>query len=516
MSRYVIGIDVGTESVRAGVFDEGGMRVGTGVAPIETRHPHPGWAEQDADEWETALATAVRGALASAGLGAGRIEGLAADGTTSTVVLLDEQGRPLRPALLWMDVRAHREAQEVAATGHPALACTAGTAVSAEWFPCKLLWLRNHEPELLERASTALELSDWLSRRLTGSVTGAISAASMRMFYDDARGGIPRSLYEQIGLGDALAKMPSAYGDAGTLAGSLTADAAAALGLRPGMPVAIAGADAAIAVLGMGVVTPGRLALVTGSSHVHFTLLDHEARPPGLFGSYPNGLVRGLHLLEGGQVSTGSALRWFAERFAPPSLHDAAAQHGRSLVEHLGALAADVAPGADGLLVLDHFQGNRTPWSDPTSRGVIRGLTLGHGPEHVARAIMESVACGSAVIARRMAEAGVALEETVMCGGVTRSEPWTQIHADALGTPITIPAEQEAPLLGSAMAASVAAGVHPDLRTAAARMARPDRVVAPNAATAEAYAFLTDQYERTYEALARESRRMVAWSETAR
>ncbi|MFW6261844.1 MAG: FGGY-family carbohydrate kinase, partial [Spirochaetota bacterium] len=295
---------------------------------------------------------------------------------------------------------------------------------------------------------------------------------------------------------------------------ALAADAAAVLGLRPGTPVAVGGADAPMGALGMGVAAPGRLALITGSSHVHFTLLDREVRPAGLFGSYPNGLVRGLHLLEGGQVSTGSVLRWFAEGFVPPRVHDAAAKRGQTLIEHLGELAASVSPGADGLLVLDHFQGSRTPWSDPTSRGVIRGLTLGHGPEHVVRAIMESVACGSAVIARRMAGAGVHLEETVMCGGVTRSGIWTQIHADALGTPITIPAEQEAPLLGSAMAASVAAGVHPDLRSAAARMARADRVVEPNGANGEAYAFLVERYERTYEALAEDSRRLVAWSES--
>ena len=515
MSRYVIGIDVGTEGVRAGVFDERGARVGTGVAPIETTHPHPGWAEQDVGGWEAALAAAVRGALAAAEVGADRIEGLAADGTTSTVVLLDDAGRPLRPALLWMDVRAHREAQRVAATGHPALACTAGDAVSAEWFPCKLLWLRDHEPENYARASMALELTDWLACRLTGSVTGAISSASMRMFYDDARGGIPRSLYERLGIGDALAKLPARYADAGTLAGSLTADAAAALGLRSGIPVAVAGADAAIAVLGMGVVAPGRLALVTGSSHVHFTLLDHEARPPGLFGSYPNGLVRGTHLLEGGQVSTGSVLRWFADRFLPPSLHEEAGRRGRSLVQELDARAAEVPIGSDGVLVLEHFQGNRTPWSDPTSRGVIRGLSLGHGPEHVARAIMESVACGTAVIARRIAAAGGALGETVMCGGVTRSELWSQIHADALGTPITIPAEHEAPMLGSAVAASVAAGVHPDIRSAAERMTRADRVVEPVLGHTERYAFLVDRYERTYEALADESHRLVAWSEGA-
>ncbi|MFW5745310.1 MAG: FGGY-family carbohydrate kinase [Spirochaetota bacterium] len=514
MSRYVMGIDVGTEGVRAGVFDEGGARVGIGLAPIVTTHPHPGWAEQDVADWEAGLAAAVRGALASAEVGADRIEGLAADGTTSTVVLLDEGGRPLRRALLWMDVRAHREAQRVAATGHPALACTAGGAVSAEWFPCKLMWIRRHEPDVFERAALALELTDWLAYRLTGSVTGAISAASMRMLYDDARGGIPRSLYEHIGLTDALDRMPAAYADAGTLAGSLAADAAAVLGLRPGTPVAVGGADAPMGALGMGVAAPGRLALITGSSHVHFTLLDCEVRPAGLFGSYPNGLVRGLHLLEGGQVSTGSVLRWFAEGFVPPRVHDAAARRGQTLIEHLGELAASVSPGADGLLVLDHFQGSRTPWSDPTSRGVIRGLTLGHGPEHVVRAIMESVACGSAVIARRMAGAGVHLEETVMCGGVTRSGIWTQIHADALGTPITIPAEQEASLLGSAMAASVAAGVHPDLRSAAARMARADRVVEPNGANGEAYAFLVERYERTYEALAEDSRRLVAWSES--
>jgi ribulose kinase len=160
-------------------------------------------------------------------------------------------------------------------------------------------------------------------------------------------------------------------------------------------------------------------------------------------------------------------------------------------------------------MVLEHWQGNRTPWTDPWSRGVIRGLTLGHGPSHVYRAILEGVAYGTEIILRKMKEEGVRIESLVACGGATQSPLWMQIHADVSGRSITIPEEQQAVTLGSAIAAAVAAGIHPDLAAAASAMVRVHEVVEPDMQTHARYAQLIGHYTQTYESLKDASRRLV-------
>ena len=160
-------------------------------------------------------------------------------------------------------------------------------------------------------------------------------------------------------------------------------------------------------------------------------------------------------------------------------------------------------------MVLEHWQGNRTPWTDPFSRGVIRGLTLGHGPAHVYRAILEGVAYGTGVILRKMEQEGVRIGQVVACGGATQSPLWMQIHADVCGLPIAIPEEQQAVTLGSAIAAAVAAGLHPDLAAAAAAMVRVARVVEPDPAAHARYARALGHYTATYESLKDASRRLV-------
>jgi len=181
-----------------------------------------------------------------------------------------------------------------------------------------------------------------------------------------------------------------------------------------------------------------------------------------------------------------------------------------SVYEVLGERAAGLPPGSDGLVVLEHWQGNRTLWVDSSSRGVIRGLTLSHTPAHLFRAIMEGVAYGTQVIFQRMEQEHLRIEEIIACGGATRSELWMQIVADVTGKPISIPAEQEAVSLGSAIAGIVVAGLYPDLRAAAEATVRTARSVDPDPSNTERYREYVRQYVATYEKLAEESRRLVA------
>jgi FGGY-family pentulose kinase len=509
MARYTIGIDAGTESFRAGVFDKSGKCLGFGVSPNRTVHRHPGWAEQSPGDWDNALVECIRRALTESRVSGSDIGGIGIDGTSCTVVFLDEKRMPLRDALMWMDIRSVKEAADVAASGDPALRYVGGGNVSAEWFPCKTAWVKRHEPEVYAKARIVFEQTDWLALRLTGEATVNIDTTTVRWFYNINEGGFPISLYRTMGLEDLLDKVPSRIVKIGETVGGLTREMAEKTGLVEGTPVAGGGADAFIGVIGINALKPGTAALITGSSHLVLGVTEKEIHARGLFGSYPDALLPGLNVIEGGQVSTGSVVHWFTSGFVGAEAAAEAKARKCSIYDVLNGRAAAIPPGSEGLIVLEHWQGNRTPWTDPLSRGVIRGLSLGHSPAHVYRAILEGVAYGTEVILRRMGEAGVRIESLIACGGATQSDLWMQIHSDVSGKRIAIPEEQQAVTLGSAISASVAAGLHPDLTTAADQMVRVRTYVEPDHKAHERYRELVGQYEETYLCLKEASHRLV-------
>lgn len=510
MAHYVLGIDAGTESFRAGVFDENGKCHGFGVSANTTHIRHAGWAEQSPDDWERALVDSIRRALAASSIDPSLIEGVGIDGTSCTVVFLDKDGASLRDAIMWMDIRASAEAAEVAATGDPALKYVGFGNVSPEWYPCKTLWVMRHEPDVYTAATTIFEQSDWLALMLTGERTVNIDTISIRWFYNAREGGFPRSLYEGIGLGSVFEKIPERVVKLGEVVGGLRAVIAEKTGLRAGIPVAGGGADAFVGVVGVNVLDARKLALITGSSHLQIAISDREIHVPGLFGSFPDAIIDGYDVIEAGQISTGSVLRWFTENFINADISGEAHRRGISVYDVLNEQAAGIPPGSDGLVVLEHWQGNRTPWTDPASRGVIRGLTLSHTPAHVYRAIMEGIVYGTQLIISTMEKNNVEIDEIIACGGATMSDLWMQITADATGKPITIPEEQQAVSLGAAICATVACDLHKSLQVAAKAMVRTSRVFLPDSGANKRYREYVAQYAATYEHLKDDSQHLVA------
>jgi FGGY-family pentulose kinase len=426
-----------------------------------------------------------------------QIKGIGVDATCCTVVLLDENMDPLRNALLWMDVRAAREARFIAESGHPALKYNGYGNVSAEWMPCKVLWLKRNEPEVFSSAAIVCEYLDFINYRLTGRKTASINNASVRWYYDDEEGGFPSSFYEAIELGDLLSKFPPEVLDMDQPVGHLTPEAASQLGLKEGTIVAEGGADAFVGMIGLNVIEPGRLAFITGSSHLHLGMSPMAFHKKGIFGSYPSAVLRGQHTVEGGQTSTGSILKWFKTHFLGHQAREAE-NLNKDIYELMDERAKEIPIGSEGLVVLDSFQGNRTPLVDPNLRGAIWGLSLRHSPEHIFRAILEGIAYGTEFIFRQFREAGYEAKEIYACGGAAKSGFWMQIHADVSGIPIHIPEVQDAPLLGSAILASVASGLYPTVNEAAKNMVKISDRVEPDQANHEAYRFYVDQYIETY------------------
>ncbi|WP_374443856.1 ribulokinase [Stella sp.] len=490
---YVIGVDGGTESLRAAVFDLAGRPLAMASAAYPTHFPRPGWAEQDPEDWWRALGRAVRDAVAQAGVAPDAVAAMAVDTTCCSVVALDGHGRPLRPALIWMDVRAGREAAAVLATGDPSLAVNSGGRgpVSAEWMIPKALWLARHEPDIFAAAATICEYQDFLNLRLTCRRVASLGNAAPRWHYRARAGGWPLGLLAALDLGELAAKWPQEVLPMGARVGGLTAAAAAHLGLPAGLPVAQGGADAFVAMLGLGVVQAGRMAFITGSSHLHLGLSATAFHAPGVWGTYDDAVVPGLAVVEGGQTSTGSVLAWLRRLFGEGVDY-----------RTLDREAAAVPIGSDGLIVQDHFQGNRTPHTDPLSRGAVLGLALRHGRGHVFRAALEGIAFGTRLILEAMADAGFRAEELVIAGGATRSELWMRIHADVAGVPLVLTRVADAPALGSAMLAAVAAGCFDDLAGAARAMVATERRIEPDPAAREAYAASYAAYRRAYPALA--------------
>ena len=489
--KYVIGVDGGTESIRAGVFDLSGNPLAFASVTYPTNFPIPGWAEQNPEDWWNALGGAVRRAVIDANVGKQEILGICLDTTCCSVVALDGAGNPLRPALIWMDMRSAPQTEQVLATADPALQVNSNGSgpVSAEWMIPKSLWIQQEEPEIFEKAETVCEFQDYLNLHLTGKRVASINNVSVRWHYGPGWGGWARSMVESLGMSELLKKWPAIVLRLGEEIGGLTSNAAAHLDLPEGVPVLQGGADAFIGMIGLGVVNPGSLAFITGSSHLHLGLSPQAFHGQGIWGTYADAVIPGLHVVEGGQTSTGSVVSWIRRTLGSPSY------------EELNHEAAELEPGSEGVVIQEHFQGNRTPHTDPLSRGVISGLTLKHGRGHLFRAALEGIAFGTELILETMRNNGFAAETVVLAGGATRSDLWLQIHADVSNLPLTLTKVPDAPALGSAILAAVGSGAFSDIGTATQKMVQVDRVIEPNQETHARYQPFYQSYQNHYLAM---------------
>lgn len=510
MKKYYLAIDHGTESVRAAVIDESGRFAGVGTGANTNIYPHPGWVEQSAASWEESLVKAIRLALRNSRIDGNMIRAIGVDATSPTMVVMDEKNKVLRNPIMWMDIRAAKEAKIISSVNDEALKVAGFGNVSPEWFPCKALWFKNNEPELYEQTETFLDHTDWIIYKLTGELTMNSCCATARNFYNSNGNGFPGELFQQAGMQDVLEKYPQRITSFGEVVGYLTKEMAAKTGLKSETPVAGGGADGYVGVMGVNALRPGRMALITGSSQLLIGLSDREMHFPGMNGSFKDILVPGYHVIEAGQTSSGSIVKWFMDNFINTRTEAAAKKRSISVYDIMNERAEKVHPGSDGLVVLEHWQGNRTPWVDPSSRGVIRGLTLLHKPEHIYRALMEGVVYGAEVILRTFKDHGINVDEIVISGGATNSKVWLQIFADVTRRSIIVPEETQSVLLGSAISASLSDHAYNSIQEAADHMVRVNTTIEPDLKNAELYSDYVDQYIATYEKLKEESSILVS------
>ena len=448
----VIGIDAGTVGVRAGLFTLQGQPLGFSDQPYATLYPRASWAEQEPAAWWDALVAAVRGCLATTQVQRSRIIGLAIDAPCN-LLLVDQDGRPLMNSLIWMDLRGTEQAAQLSATSDAVLDYCGGT-VPAEWPLPKALWLKQHEPALWMQATYLTEQMSWLTWRLTDVWAFPQNSAVAKWHYrvtstPQTPAGWPVGLLQAVGLDDLLSKIRGTVIPLGGQAGTLSAQAAKALGLASSIPVSLSGIDAYAGMVGMGVLSPGTLALITGTSTCQITQSAWPVFDPGLWGPFEDAIVAGTWALEAGQTSTGGTVRWLLDKLGSGLPINAERYPAAD------AAAAATPAGAEGLILLDFWQGSRTPLRDPLARGTIWGLTPRHEIGHLLRAVYEGTAYGNRHILEKLETLGVPTHRIIASGGGTRSTLWMQILADVAGLPITLTETADAVSLGSAMCAAV-------------------------------------------------------------
>lgn len=480
----LMGIDGGTGSIRVGLYDFTGKCLAFSSADYPTVHAHPGWAEQNNEDWWNGLRKAVNGALNKAGLGKERIAAIAADTTCTSVVLCMKDGTPVRPCIIWMDVRAQKEADE--------LLEKTGEFYSAEWMPPKLAWLKRNERENYDRAEVFCEYQDWLTFRLTGKWCMNINTACNWGY--DVYKGFSRKIYDALDIPEAIGKFPSerVYRVADRV-GELSAEAAEFLGLGAGTPIAQGGVDSSIGVLGMGVNCPGKIAMIAGSSNLAMALNEKPLLNPTGSNNGPDNLLRGYYTDYVAQSSTGSILKWFRQEFCRDLENKEI-----SVYHQLDEAARKVPLGSNGLLMLDYFQGNKHPYYDGNVRGMFYGLSLSHTREDMYRAILEGVAFGTERMLDGFREKGVEVNEINIAGGTANSGLWLQIHADVSNVRVNVPSDTNATCLGCAIACAAMLGIYPSLFEAVDNMVRYERTYVPDPIRHEKYRKLYQLYKELY------------------
>lgn len=439
-TQVLAGVDIGTSSAKGAAYDAGGRCLASAEVAYRYQMPQRGWAEADAETWWQATRGILRSLAQS--VHPEPIDAVAVTGQAPTLLVVDGDGHPLRPAVLWLDVRSEGEVAAVAARVGPEAERIAGNRLHAYYLGPKLAWLRRHEPALFTGPVGILQSHSFPVLRLTGTRVTDYSSASLCAPLYDCRARAWSA--EACARLDVDRRWLPELRPSHAVAGYVTAGAARETGLREGIPVAVGGADFAASTLAAGVTEPGEACLMLGTAG---NLVMPHVTPdfdPRLINAHHVGCDRYLAL---GATLSGAVQEWF-RRVAAPGM----------AFEALDAEAAAVPAGAEGLSLLPYLQGERTPVWDAGARGAFVGLSLVHGRGHLYRAVLEGVAVSFRHCAEVAAENGLELHEVIAVNGGARSPVWRQILCDALGVPLRYLPDSAGAPAGGALLAGIATG----------------------------------------------------------
>jgi len=498
MSNFFIGVDVGSGSARAGVFDVLGKKLGMAVSPIKQFRPKAGHVEQSSADIWSQVCFVVKGAIAQSQVEPKDIIGIGFDATCS-LVALDSENQPISVSVnkqndhnivMWMDHRAIQEAKEINLTDDLALKYVGGE-VSPEMQLPKILWLKKHLPEQYNKISTFFDLADFLVFTATGNPIRSVCTKSCKWNYLAHEGQWAKSLLETVNLNDIIedGKVAGPIYDLGVPAGHLSEDSASQLGLTINTVVSTGIIDAhagGLAIIGDD--PESTLAIIAGTSSCHMAVAKKEIFIPGIWGPYFGAMLPNYWLLEGGQSATGALVDHVIQSSSEYSLlKHQATQEERTVYEILNEKVAELEANEPLLMsnfhMLGYHHGNRSPRANPTLKGGITGLSLNKSLDELAihyLAAIQSVAYGTRHIIETMAENGHHISQIKMCGGITKNPLWLREHADITGCDVVLSEEPEAVILGAAMLGATASGAYPTLNDAIKNMANEGQCILPN------------------------------------
>jgi xylulokinase len=469
----LLGIDVGTGGTRAVVVAQTGKVIAVASADHQPfRSPQIGWAEQDPGDWWRAACQAIKSVLSQAHLKPDAISGIGLTGQMHGAVLLDEKDEVLRPAIIWCDQRTGKQCREITERigARRLIELTANPALTGFTLP-KLLWVRENEPEIWDRVRTVLLPKDYVRFRLTGERCIDVSDASGTLLFNVAQRRWSTILASELQIDPHL--LPKVY-ESPDLVGAVSRSGAEAAGLTAGTRVVAGAGDQAAGAVGMGIVRPGAVSVTIGTSGVVFAATDCPGLDPAARVHTFCHAVPGRWHLMGVTQGAGLSLRWFRDQFG------AGADDGRDPYARLTEEAAQIPPGADGLLWTPYLMGERTPHNDPHARAALVGLTASHTRAHVIRAILEGVAFSLRDTLTIFEEMKVPVESIRVGGGGARSPLWRQIQGEVFGRMVETVEAEEGAAYGAALLAGVGCDVWPSVDAACGAVIRVGSRVQPD------------------------------------
>jgi xylulokinase len=497
---FFIGIDSSTTATKALLMNEHGSVVGVASSEYSFETPHPLWSEQSPSLWWTGTVESIRQVLAKTNVDVSAIKGIGLTGQMHGLVLLDEKGEVLRPALLWNDQRTAAQCDAIRARlGRERLIQITGNDALTGFTAPKILWVQEHEPEIWKRVRHILLPKDYVRYKMTGEFAIDCADGAGTILFDLKKRNWSQEVLTALDI--PFEYLPKVY-EGTDITGSLLPNVAAELGLPAGTPVIAGGGDQATSAVGTGAVNAGVASLSLGTSGVVFVTIDTPAiEPEGRLHAFCHSVPGKWHFM-GVMLSAAGSLRWHRDTFAPNTSYD-------QLLEP----AANIQPGSDGLIFLPYLTGERTPHPDPLARGAFVGLTVRHALPHMTRAVLEGVSFGLRDSFELIKNAGVGkIKEIRITGGGAKSALWRQILADVFDIELATVSSVEGSAFGAALLAAVGTGAFPDVQTACEKAIQVTGVTKPSANSA-IYNELYPIYRDLYPSLSTQFNRLAKFSQ---
>ena len=479
MGKKLLGIDIGTSACKIAIFDADGTVVAQTNQAYQVYYPAPGYVEQDAEEWWSAVCAGIRQVLSDSGIAPSDIAGIGVDGQSWSAIPIDSEGQVLDRTPIWMDTRARGICDSVLEElGEDTIFDIAGNNFLPSYTTPKILWFKQNKPEIYAKTYKFLQSNSFIVYRLTGVLSQDMSQGYGLHFFNMKTLEYDSTLADKLGIPVDL--VPPLY-NCDAVVGQVTRQAAELTGLTEGTPVVAGGLDAACGALGAGVYTTGQTQEQGGQAGGMSICTDQALAHKDLILS-PH-VVPGMWLLQGGTVGGGGALRWFRQEFLSDGSFD-----------DLTAAAEQIPAGSEGVIFLPYMAGERSPIWNPDAKGVFYGLSFDKTRAHMTRAVLEGVAYSLEHNLRVARETGVRVDCLNAMGGSANSVLWTQIKADVTGCTIQVPASDTATTLGAVILAGIGCGVYSSYQQAVESTIHITRTQRPNPDNAAVYQAAMDKY----------------------